>query len=287
VEEPINSIQPPAVEMDGAAPPVQPKSPYADSSELLVIPRVVFNYGVIAVSFFILGIFIGGIAASRLAGTSPEQTRQIITEAVTAALANQVDNETRARPTGPDPSQRYEASADNDPFHGPEDALVTIVEFGDFRCGYCARFFRETLNPILEDYEGQVRIVFRDYPILGPTSVEAAFAGQCANLQDAFWPYHDLLYENQDVLSRETYIALAEQLELDVEMFTECLDDEATSQEVFADYAAGQQLGITGTPTFYINGRPIIGAQPYAMFVTTIDQELVAANQSEVDSGTS
>ncbi len=254
---------------------------YASSSdELLVIPRVVFNYGVIAVSFFVLGIIIGSIAVSRLGDANRAENEALIEQAVAQALGNN----TGSRATGPDPNVRYDASPDNDPFKGPADAPITIVEFGDFKCGYCARFHNETLEPLLADYEGQVRIVFRDYPILGSTSLEAAFAAECANNQDAFWPYHDLLYVNQQILSRDSFITFAEQLELDVETFTTCLDDEEYREEVFADYADGQRLGVTGTPTFYVNGRPIVGAQPYPVFAAAIEEELAVVAQEETAS---
>jgi protein-disulfide isomerase len=255
---------------------------YASSSdELLVIPRVVFNYGVIAVTFFVLGIVIGGIAASRLGEANRAENEALIEQAVAQALASNVETQR----TGPDPNQVYDVSADADPFRGPEDAPITIIEFGDFKCGYCARFHNETLTPLLNDYEGQIRIVFRDYPILGATSLSAAFAAECANEQDVFWPYHDLLYANQQILNRDAYIAFAEELELDIEAFTTCLDSEQYRDEVFGDYSAGQALGVTGTPTFYVNGRPIVGAQPYQAFATAIDRELAAlSSQSEAAS---
>jgi protein-disulfide isomerase len=259
----------------------QPRPIYADSTdELLVIPRVVFNYGVIAVSFFLLGLLIGGIAVGRLGDANRAENQELINQVVAAISEAAGSANTAGQQAGPDPNVRYDASPDNDPFIGPADAPITIVEFGDFKCGFCARFHRETLQPILNDYEGQVRIVFRDYPILGTASLEAAYAAECANSQSAFWPYHDLLYENQQALGRDTFIALAEQLELDVEAFTACLDDQTYRDEVFADYADGQRLGVTGTPTFYINGRPIIGAQPYTVFASAIDQELASLAES-------
>jgi len=290
VENQTDLIQQPSAENNATSPgelspedrkPVSEKDIYASSSdELLVIPRVVFNYGVIAVTFFIMGIVIGGLAVNRLGDANRAENEALIQQAVAQALGS---NSAGGARTGPDPNVRYDASPDNDPFQGPEDAPITIVEFGDFKCGYCARFHSETLAPLLEDYEGQVRIVFRDYPILGSTSLDAAFAAECANDQGAFWPYHDLLYENQQILGRDTYLALAEQLELDVDTFTSCIDNQTYRDEVFADYSDGQRLGVTGTPTFYINGRPIIGAQPYPVFASAIEEEL-AANETQAAS---
>jgi protein-disulfide isomerase len=254
----------------------EPAPIYAESTdELLVISRVVFNYGVIAVTFFLLGAFIGGFAVSRMADSNRAENQALIDQVV-AAVSESAVGSTVGRQTAPDPNLRYEVSADNDPFLGPEDAPITIVEFADFKCSYCARFHNETVQTIFEDYEGQVRLVFRDYPILGATSLEAAYASECANSQGAFWPFHDLLYENQQVLDRDAFIAFAEGLELDVDAFTICLDDETYRDEVFADYTDGQNLGVTGTPTFYINGRPIVGAQPYTVFASAINAELNA-----------
>ncbi len=279
--EPASGGEPSAAQPE----PVQPKPIYAESTdELLVIPRVVFNYGVIAVSFFVLGVLIGGIAVGRLGEANRAENEALINQAV-EAVSDALGGSTVARqPTGPDPSVRYDASPDNDPFTGPADAPVTIVEFGDFKCTFCARFNRETVQSILTDYAGQVRIVFRDYPILGTASLEAAFAAECANSQDAFWEYHDLLYENQQILGRDTYLALAEQLQLDLETFTTCLDDQTYRDEVFADYADGQRLGVTGTPTFYINGRPVVGAQPYTVFASAINEELAAVTDNQASS---
>jgi protein-disulfide isomerase len=252
------------------------KAIYAESSdELLVIPRVVFNYGVIAVTFFLLGVFIGAFAVGRMADANRAENQALIDQVV-AAVSESAVGSTTGRQTAPDPNVRYEVNADDDPFVGPEDAPITIVEFADFKCSYCARFHNETVQTIFEDYEGQVRLIFRDYPILGATSLEAAYASECADSQGVFWPYHDLLYENQQILDRDAFIAFAEELELDVDAFTTCLDDETYRDEVFADYTDGQNLGVTGTPTFYINGRPIVGAQPYTVFASAINAELNA-----------
>jgi protein-disulfide isomerase len=263
----------------------EPKPIYAESEDdLLVIPRAVFNYGVIAVSFFVLGLLIGGIAVGRLGEANRAENEALINQAVEAVSEALGGSAVARQPTGPDPNVRYDASPDNDPFTGPENAPITIVEFGDFKCTFCARFNRETVQSILNDYEGQVRIVFRDYPILGTASLEAAFAAECANSQGAFWEYHDLLYENQQILARDTYLALAEQLELDLAAFTTCFDNQTYRDEVLADYADGQRLGVTGTPTFYVNGRPVVGAQPYTVFATAINDELAAVAAGEAAS---
>ena len=104
---------------------------------------------------------------------------------------------------------------------------------------------------------------------------EAAIASECADDQEAYWPYHDLLFsDGYSELNREAYLGYAEELELDLDAFSSCLDDQQFADEVESDarYAAG--LGVTGTPTFFINGIPIVGAQPFEVFAQIIDAEL-------------
>jgi protein-disulfide isomerase len=155
-----------------------------------------------------------------------------------------------------------------------------MVEFSDFNCPYCGRFARDTLSPLLENYEGQVQFVYRDFPILGESSLQAALAGKCADDEGVFWEYHDLLFENQGSLDRTLFLSLAETLELDTAQFAACLDDPATSDEVLADFTEGQRLSVSGTPTFFINGRRVVGAQPYQAFQVVIDEEIAAARNT-------
>lgn len=171
-----------------------------------------------------------------------------------------------------------DVSVDDDPAIGPEDAPVVIVEFSDFTCPYCGRFARETLADLLAAYPDQVRFVYRDAPILGPVSVQAALAAECADDQGRFWEYHDLLFENQGSLSYDTFLSLAATLDLSMEDFTPCLDERIHLEEITNDYNASQEAGLTGTPTFFINGRRLVGAQPLEAFVQMIEEELAQQN---------
>lgn len=173
-------------------------------------------------------------------------------------------------------SQPAEVDADDDPFWGPEDAAVTIIVFSDFSCTHCRNFAVQTLPRLKADYEDRVRFVFRDAPILGPTSAWAALAAECANDQGKFWDYHDLLFANQGSLARASLTTFAEQLDLNVEMFDTCVDNQTHIDELRNDLADAQNAGLTGTPTFFINGRRVEGAQPYEVFVAIIDEELEA-----------
>jgi len=169
-----------------------------------------------------------------------------------------------------------QVSADDDPALGPQDAPVLIVEFSDFQCGYCARFTTETLNQILDTYGNQVRFVYRDFPLtsMHPYAQKAAEAAQCAYEQGKYWEYSDLLFQNQQALDVDSLKGYAQQLGLDTDAFNECLDSGRYTSEVQNDFAQGQSYGVTGTPTFFINGRLLVGAKPFSAFQAMIAEEL-------------
>ena len=168
--------------------------------------------------------------------------------------------------------------ADDPMAMGDPDAPVRMVEWADFQCPFCGRFARDTRPELLERYveEGVLRIEWRDFPYLGPASEVAARAGRAAARQDAFWKFHDLVYAeprepNSGELDRQFFLDAAEQLSLDVERFAADMDSSEVAAAVQADVATGQQLGITGTPAFLVNGQPIMGAQPTETFVQAIE----------------
>lgn len=169
-----------------------------------------------------------------------------------------------------------QVSADDDPALGPQDAPVLIVEFSDFQCGYCARFATETLNQILDTYGDQVRFVYRDFPLtsMHPYAQKAAEATQCAYEQGKYWEYSDLLFQNQQALDVDSLKGYAQQLGLETGAFNECLDSGRYTSEVQNDLAQGQGYGVTGTPTFFINGRMLVGAKPFSDFQAMIAEEL-------------
>ncbi|NWG15398.1 MAG: DsbA family protein [Chloroflexi bacterium] len=257
-------------------------APQAVSSPVLVIPRVVFNYVVIAITFFILGAVISAAGTNALFNANSAENRLLIDEAVSAAVAAGGSADTAS--AEPDPNRVYEVSADDDPFIGAADAQVVMIEFSDFNCGYCGRFARETLNPLMEAYKDRVKFVYRDYPILAQSSLEAALAAQCAFEQGNFWDYHNALFESQGSFGRDLYIQLAEDLGFDTESFATCLDDQKYLNEIAADYNAARGFGIRGTPSFFINGRYISGAQPYQTFASMLDEELAKAANPAADS---
>lgn len=173
-------------------------------------------------------------------------------------------------------------SPDDDPALGSPDAPVLIVEFSDFQCFYCARFANETLGPILDTYGDSVRLVYRDFPLssIHPQAEKSAEAAQCAHQQGKFWEYHDLLFENQQALDIGSLKVYAQQLGLDSEAFDDCLDSGHFATEVEQDLTDGVNYGVTATPTFFVNGRLVRGAQPLSVFQALIDEELAKQGSS-------
>ncbi|MCL6641760.1 MAG: DsbA family protein [Candidatus Bipolaricaulota bacterium] len=167
----------------------------------------------------------------------------------------------------------------DEPAKGAEDAPVTIIEFADFRCGFCLRHFVQTLPTLEEEYiaTGKVRYIYRNFPILGVQSRWAALAAECAHEQGRFWEYHDKLFElvqqGQELL-RSRLKGVATELGLDAAQFDSCLDSSKYLDEVQEDFAAGQGAGVTGTPAFLINGQLLVGAHPIEKFRELIEQEL-------------
>ena len=158
---------------------------------------------------------------------------------------------------------------------GPKDAPITIVEFSDFQCPYC-RTVVATVKEVMRQYSGRVKWVYRDFPIVGlhPQAPKAAEAARCAGEQGKFWEYHDLLFDHQAQATTADFKRFADQLQLDQKSFAQCLDSGKHQAAVQSDVEEGARLGITGTPSFFINGRFLVGAQPLETFRKVIDSEL-------------
>jgi protein-disulfide isomerase len=152
----------------------------------------------------------------------------------------------------------------DDPNLGSPEAKVVIVVFEDFQCPFC-RKNQEDLKKIVETYGDKVFLIFRDFPIpsVHPEAEAAAEAANCAFQQGKFWEYHDQLFARQDELSARTYNQIAETLGLDISAFNRCVNTKAYSKEIEADVKAGQDLGVIGTPTFFINGQMFPGVLTY------------------------
>ncbi len=161
------------------------------------------------------------------------------------------------------------------PALGPEAAPVTVVEFSDFQCPFCSRA-APVLKQLRERYPEQVRVVYRHFPLdsIHPQARPAAEASMCAGEQDRFWEFHDLLFANPKALSDEQLAGYAEQLELDAEAFQACVAEGRFRDAVQLDLDDGRRAGVTGTPSFFVNGRMLGGALPLEEFVKVIESEL-------------
>lgn len=177
-----------------------------------------------------------------------------------------------------------EELVDDDPVIGNPDAPVTIVEFSDFQCPFCRQFFTATHPQIISDYidTGKAKLVYRDFPLeFHPASHISALAGECADEQGRFWEYHDHMFQEQakQGTGTITYGSVelkqwARDIGLNANQFDQCLDSEKYADEVDKDFEDGQRAGVSGTPSFFINGQLIIGAQPFATFQQAIDAAL-------------
>lgn len=154
-------------------------------------------------------------------------------------------------------------AADDDPTLGNPDAPLVIVEFADFQCPFCRESF-PILRELLIKHPDDVYLIYKDFPIeqIHPLAFPAAQAGQCALEQDLFWSLHDKIYINQDRLSQDLLFQLARESGMDMSAFAQCMQEERYAQEVADDFQAGLDLGVSGTPTFFVNGRKIAGVVP-------------------------
>ncbi|HPV70513.1 MAG TPA: DsbA family protein [Candidatus Magasanikbacteria bacterium] len=143
-----------------------------------------------------------------------------------------------------------------DPQKGTDKAKITIVEFADYGCSHCSET-NQILNELYNKFPQDIKLVWKDFPFLPPTEVtwQAHMAARCAGRQNKFWEYHDMLFTNQGNFNPDLFLKLAQSLNLDISSFTACLNNEETKPLIKKSYTEGQNLEITGTPTFYINGK--------------------------------
>ncbi|MEO6061106.1 MAG: DsbA family protein [Thermoflexales bacterium] len=169
---------------------------------------------------------------------------------------------------------------------GKAEAPVTVVEYSDFQCPYCLRHFNETQARLISDYvnTGKVKILFKNFPIpeLHPQAIQAAVAAECAADQGKFWVYHDTLFQRFGAKTIDYSLAgltsYAVGFQLDRDKFDACLKDEKITARINADRQEGNRLGVRGTPTFFINGQQLVGAQPFEAFKAAIDAALAGRN---------
>jgi protein-disulfide isomerase len=173
---------------------------------------------------------------------------------------------------------RIPVSTDDDPSIGPVDAKITIVQFAEFQCPYCGSA-RESLDQVQKNYPGQVRFVFRDFPLgFHDRAIPAAVAANCAEKQEKYWEVHDALMTNQRALEDADLERVAREAKLDMDKWQACRKDPAMEAEIKKDMEDGAKAGVTGTPAFFVNGVFLNGALPYERFKAVIDRELASGS---------
>lgn len=169
---------------------------------------------------------------------------------------------------------RVQVEAAGRPTKGPGKAPVEIIEFSDFQCPFCEAAF-PTVKQVLAKYGDQVRLTYRHYPLPNhPNARPAAEAAACAAEQNRFWEYHDRLFVNQSKLAENDLKEHAQAVGLDAAAFSSCVASHKYAKQIDEDLEAGNKVGVSGTPAFFVNGRILSGAQPYDVFRRVIEEEL-------------
>ncbi len=182
---------------------------------------------------------------------------------------------------GPEPSEprvaNFKVLEDDDAVLGDKKAPVTIVEFSDFECPFCGRFFQQTFPQINENYikTGKVKLIYRDFPLgFHAQAQKAAEAAECAGEQEKYYKMHDKLFTDGVQGGVASFKIFAADIGLNTAKFNDCLDSGKMASEVQKDQSDGAQYGVSGTPAFFVNGQLISGAQPYEAFAQAIEQAL-------------
>lgn len=259
-----------AIKHSGVIDPIQPVG-IGFPKKLSYGPMLVV---LLIVASFFLGMLTDKVNYLSANGASPKYGIQ------QAQVPNQPNQPNQ--PQAPVAGQKQNVDIGHLPAKGDKNAKVTIIEFADLRCPFCEKLFTDTEPQLLKDYvnTGKAVLYFRHYAFLGPASVVAANAAECANEQGKFWDMHDYLYKNQpsesdtSLFTTDKLTQVAGTLGMDTNQFNSCLSANKYAKNVSDDLAAGQKATVNGTPTIFIDGIPVVGAQPYTAFQTIIDQEL-------------
>ncbi len=227
---------------------------------------------------FTLGIMVG-VAAVSLLGflLSFNAYRNAVEDGTTKTVTTTTNTATDTTGGTPSTTTPVDVKVDekNDWIIGNKNAKVTLVEFSDFQCPFCSQF-KPAVDQALKDYKDKVRVVYKHYPLssIHPMAAKAAEAAECAGDQKKFWEMHDKLFANQSTLSVDNFKVWAKELGLKESTFNTCLDGGKKASKVAADQKYGDTIGVTGTPSSFVNGYPVQGAQSYEFVKSLIDQEL-------------
>jgi protein-disulfide isomerase len=208
-----------------------------------------------------------GIAIGLLIGRATSDDPQTVLYGLPGAQGGESPAASPAKPVNVDTS--------GSPAQGPADARVTMVEFVDFECPFCGRYARDTLPQIRREYGNRIRYVSRQFPLdIHPDAPAAARAAVCAQEQGRYWQLHDLLFAHQEALGKRDLARYAREAGIEASPFASCLRSPAAQAIVQHDLEDGRRYGVTGTPAFFVDGRLISGAQPYAQFKAALDAAL-------------
>lgn len=172
--------------------------------------------------------------------------------------------------------RRYDIPVGDAPVLGPGNAAITIVEFSDYQCPFCKKWYDDVLSRLMTEYKDQVRFVYLDFPLtsIHPQAQPAAEAAHCAGEQNAYWQFHNALFSDKYGLSNEAYPKYAAELGLDMTAFNTCVSERRYQQTVTNNANFALTVDVQSTPTFFVNGLMVVGAQPYDVFKQVIDKEL-------------
>ena len=227
-------------------------------------------YSVLTVLAFAAGVLLGYVVWGMgsavnvpVAAQNPQTAAQVAIPVETLA------------PTSEPEYVRYDVPSDGFYAIGPEDAPITLIEFSDYQCPFCRRWHQEVYQPLLAAYPGKIRLVYRNLPLtsIHPDAFPAAEAAMCAGDQNAYWQYHEKLFAGE-TLGTDVYKQYAQELGLDMTAFDDCITNHKFQQAIQEDSDFAVNLGVRSTPTFFVNGLAIVGAQPLDVFKQVIDKEL-------------
>ena len=161
------------------------------------------------------------------------------------------------------------------PVKGALDGHVTIVEFSDFQCSYCAKV-ESTIDKVLNEYKTEAKLIYKHFPLtlFHKDAFKAALAAEAARKQGKFWEMHDKMFNNQKNLKEEDLLKYASELNLDIEAFKKALVSSEVKEIVERDMQTGKEFGVLATPTFFVNGKMVFGNKPFEVFKDVIDEEL-------------
>ena len=232
-------------------------------------------------SILVVVAFALGMGASYLLFARPADSRATAAEQKLASIEKTTATESASATQAagqvqiPDNVKRYDIPLAGSPAYGNETAPITLVEFSDYQCPFCKQWHKQVWPLIQAQYGDKVRFVYRNFPLssIHPDATAAAEAAACAGDQQKYFQYSDLLF-NGDALGSDTYTAYAQQLGLNMDTFKKCVDERSHQKQIEDDVNFASELGVRSTPTFFINGLAIVGAQPFDVFKQVIDLEL-------------